>query len=66
MWRQFSPILILFKHRRKREWVRKSVFGRVRILIKIRLKIKFDIFSIVNLSKFNFDRILMSIFGHGL
>jgi hypothetical protein len=35
--------------------------GRVRILLKIRLKINFDIFSIVNLPKFNFNRVLMSI-----
>jgi hypothetical protein len=35
--------------------------GRVRILIKIRLKVKFDIFSIVNLSNFTFNRFLMSI-----
>jgi hypothetical protein len=35
--------------------------GRVRILIKTRLKVKFDIFSIVNLSNFTFNRFLMSI-----
>jgi hypothetical protein len=35
--------------------------GHVRILIKTRLKIKFDIFSIVNLSKFTFNRVLISI-----
>ncbi len=36
-------------------WIKNYYFlGRVRILIKIRLKIKFDIFSIVNLSKFSF------------
>jgi hypothetical protein len=36
-------------------------YGRVRILIKTRLKIKFDIFPIVNLSKFIFNRVLISI-----
>jgi hypothetical protein len=32
-----------------------NTLSRVRTLIKIRSKIKFDIFSIENLSKFNFD-----------
>ncbi len=41
--------------------VTKTLLGRVRILIKTRLKIKFDIFPIVNLSKFIFNRVLISI-----
>jgi hypothetical protein len=36
-------------------------FGRVRILIKIRLKLNFDRFTMEKMSNFIFNRILMSI-----
>jgi hypothetical protein len=35
--------------------------GRVRILIKNRLKVKFDRFTIEKMSNFTFNRVLMSI-----
>jgi hypothetical protein len=37
------------------------LLGRVRILIKIRLKVNFDRFTIEKMSNFIFNRILMSI-----
>jgi hypothetical protein len=38
-----------------------NFFGRVRILIKNRLKVKFDRFTIEKMSNFTFNRVLMSI-----
>jgi hypothetical protein len=42
-------------------WLILIIFGRVRILIKIRLKLNFDRFTMEKMSNFIFNRILMSI-----
>ncbi len=41
--------------------VYKNDLGRVRILIKTRLKLKFDRFTMDKMSNFIFNRVLMSI-----
>jgi hypothetical protein len=38
-----------------------TFLGRVRILIKIRLKVNFDRFTMEKMSNFIFNRVLMSI-----
>jgi hypothetical protein len=39
----------------------KNVLGRVRILIKTRLKVNFDRFTMEKMSNFIFNRVLISI-----
>jgi hypothetical protein len=49
----------------KWEWFHSEIMlGCFRIVIKIRLKIKFDRFSIVKMSNFTFNRISMTIRKH--